>query len=66
MGGEVVTSLYCHKHLISLTILDRQRQPLIRPDVKRREIWEWSDHTRSHSGKALLFGESVLISLLIV
>jgi hypothetical protein len=45
MSGEVVTSLYSHKHLISLIILDRQRQPLIRTDVKRREIWEWSDHT---------------------
>jgi hypothetical protein len=47
MSREVVTSLYCHNHLISLVMLDRQRQPLMRINVKRREIWEWSDHTRS-------------------
>jgi hypothetical protein len=47
MSREVVTSLYCHKPLISFIILDRQRQPLMRIDIKRHEIWEWSDHTRS-------------------
>jgi hypothetical protein len=41
----VVTSLYCPKQLISLVMLDRQRQPLMRIDVKQRKIWEWSDHT---------------------
>src|SRR2546423_14673926 len=46
MSREVVTSLYSHKHLISLIMLDRQRQLLIRTDVRRGEIWEWSDHTR--------------------
>jgi hypothetical protein len=25
--------------------LDCQRKLLMRTDVKRREIWEWSDHT---------------------
>lgn len=45
MSREVVTSLYCHNQLISLVMLDRQRQPLMRINVKRREIWEWSDHT---------------------
>src|SRR2546423_14980997 len=45
MSREVVTSLYSHKHLISLIMLDRQRQLLIRTDVRRGEIWEWSDHT---------------------
>src|SRR5262245_60830416 len=38
--------LYCHNYLISLVRLDRQRKLLMRTDVKRREIWEWSDHTR--------------------
>ena len=37
--------LYCHNYLISLVRLDRQRKLLMRTDVKRREIWEWSDHT---------------------
>ena len=46
MSREVVTSLYSHKQLISLVMLDHQRQPLMRTDVRRREIWEWSDHTR--------------------
>ena len=41
----MVTRLYCPNHLISLAMLDRQRQPLMRTDVSRREIWEWSDHT---------------------
>jgi hypothetical protein len=45
MSREVVTSLYCHNHLISLVMLDCQRQHLMRINVKRREIWEWSDHT---------------------
>jgi hypothetical protein len=27
-------------------MLDRQRQPLMRIAVKRRETWEWSDHTQ--------------------
>ena len=48
MSREVVTSLYSHKHLISLIMLDRQRQLLIRTDVRRGEIWEWSDHTHLH------------------
>jgi hypothetical protein len=26
-------------------MLDHQKNPLMRTDVKRREIWEWSDHT---------------------
>jgi hypothetical protein len=47
MSRAVVTSLYCSKHLISLIMLDRQRQPLMRIAVKRRETWEWSDHTPS-------------------
>jgi hypothetical protein len=42
----VVTSLYCHNHLVSLVMLDHQKNPLMRTDVKRREIWEWSDHTQ--------------------
>ena len=29
----------------------RQSKLLMRTDVKRREIWEWSDHT--HSGTRL-------------
>ena len=28
-------------------MLDRQRKPLMRIDVKRGEIWEWRDHTRT-------------------
>jgi hypothetical protein len=44
----VVTSLYCHNHLVSLVMLDHQKNPLMRTDVKRREIWEWSDHTPLH------------------
>ena len=47
MSREVVAILYCHKYLISLVRLDRQRKLLMRADVKRREIWEWSDHTLS-------------------
>jgi hypothetical protein len=31
--------------LVSLVMLDHQKNPLMRTDVKRREIWEWSDHT---------------------
>ena len=27
----------------------RQSKLLMRTDVKRREIWEWSDHTRKKS-----------------
>ena len=34
-----------HKHLMSFVMLDPQRKLLMRTDVKRREIWEWSDHT---------------------
>jgi hypothetical protein len=45
MSREVVAILYYHKYLISLVRLDRQRKLLMRADVKRREIWEWSDHT---------------------
>jgi hypothetical protein len=45
MSREVVAILYCHNSLISLVGLDCQRKPLMRTDVKRREIWEWSDHT---------------------
>lgn len=45
MSREVVVCLYCHNYLISLIRLDRQRKLLMRTDVKRREIWEWSDHT---------------------
>ena len=44
MSRAVVTSLYCHKHLMSFVMLDPQRKLLMRTDVKRREIWEWSDH----------------------
>ena len=40
MSREVVTSLYYPNHLISLGMLDRQRQPLMRIDVKQRETWE--------------------------
>ena len=28
----------------------RQSKLLMRTDVKRREIWEWSDHTLQHKG----------------
>jgi len=45
MSREVVAILYCHNSLISLVGLDCQRKLLMRTDVKRREIWEWSDHT---------------------
>jgi len=45
MSREVVTRLYCHNDLISLVMLDRQRKPLMRTNVRRRESWEWSDHT---------------------
>jgi hypothetical protein len=45
MSREVVTRLYCHNDLISLVMLDRQREPLMYIDSRRREIWEWSDHT---------------------
>ena len=45
MSREIVAILYCHKYLISLVRLDRQRKLFMRADVKRREIWEWSDHT---------------------
>ena len=34
MSGAVVTSLYCHNYLISFIMLDRQRKPLMRTDVK--------------------------------
>jgi hypothetical protein len=44
-----VAILYCHNYLISLVRLGRQRKLLMRTDVKRREIWEWSDHTPSTS-----------------
>jgi hypothetical protein len=37
----VVTSLYCHNHLVSLVMLDHQKNLLMRTDVKRREIWEY-------------------------
>jgi hypothetical protein len=47
MSREVVAILYCHNSLISLVGLDCQRKLLMRTDVKRREIWEWSDHTRT-------------------
>ena len=43
----MVTTPYSHNHLISLVMLDRQSQPLMHTDVRRREIWEWSDHTPS-------------------
>ena len=46
---KVVAILYCHNSLISLVGLDCQRKLLMRTDVKRREIWEWSDHT--HQGE---------------
>ena len=46
MSRAVVTSLYCHNYLISLIMLDCQRKRLMRTDVKRREVWEWRDHTR--------------------
>ena len=46
MSREVVAILYCHNSLISLVGLDCQRKLLMCTDVKRREIWEWSDHTR--------------------
>src|SRR5688572_15378964 len=52
MSRAVVTSLYCHNHLISLVMLDCQRQPLMCIDVKRREIWEWSDHTRAPGSRS--------------
>jgi hypothetical protein len=45
MNREVITRLYCHNDLISLVMLDRQREPLMYIDLMRREIWEWSDHT---------------------
>jgi hypothetical protein len=48
MSREVVAILYCHNPLISLVGLDCQRKLLMRTDVKRREIWEWSDHTPTH------------------
>jgi lysophospholipase L1-like esterase len=53
MNREVVTSLYYHNRLISLVMLDRQRKPLMRTDIKRREIWEWSDHTQRTGVKYL-------------
>ena len=42
---EAVTSLCCHKRLISLVMLDCQRQPLKCTHARRRKIWERSDHT---------------------
>jgi hypothetical protein len=50
MSREVVISLYTHNRLISLVMLDCQRQPLMRTALRRREIWEWSDHTRKKVG----------------
>jgi hypothetical protein len=54
MSREVVAILYCHNSLISLVGLDFQRKPLMRTDVKRHEIWEWSDHTRLGPGLCLV------------
>jgi hypothetical protein len=54
MNKALVTSLYFHNHLISLVMLDRQRKPLMRTDVKRREIWEWRDHTRKEGVRDLV------------
>jgi hypothetical protein len=48
MSREVVPSLYCYNYLISFVMLDYQRKPLMRIDVKQLEIWEWSDHTRGN------------------
>src|SRR5262245_12354613 len=53
MSREVVTSLCCHNYLISLVMLDRQRKPLMRTDVRRRETWEWSDHTQRDQEEVL-------------
>jgi len=38
--------MYRHNRLISLVMAYRPRKPLKHTDVRRREIWEWSDHTR--------------------
>ena len=46
----MVAILYCHNSLISLVRLDCQRKLLMRTDVKRRESWEWSDHTPLDEG----------------
>jgi len=55
MSREVVAILYCHNSLISLVGLDCQRKLLMRTDVKRREIWEWSDHTPLQEPRDSLF-----------
>ena len=54
MSREVVAILYCHNSLISLVGLDCQKKLLMRTDVKRREIWEWSDHTPKKSAMRLI------------
>jgi hypothetical protein len=64
MNGEVVTSLYCHNHLISFIMLDHQRKSLMRTDVKRREIWEWSDHTQCMVASAL--SRDALVALFVL
>ena len=55
MSREVVTTPYSHNHLISLVMLDRQSQPLMRTDVRRREIWEWRDHTPVRGFAGILY-----------
>jgi hypothetical protein len=62
MSREVVAILYCHNSLISLVGLDCQRKPLMRTDVKRREIWEWSDHTLIGSANSIQINTSLLMT----
>jgi hypothetical protein len=42
--------------------LDCQRKPLMRTDVKRREIWEWSDHTLIGSANSIQINTSLLMT----
>ena len=39
----------------------RQSKLLMRTDVKRREIWEWSDHTHVQKGKQKTHGRHTFL-----